>query len=321
MIGANNMLESGINTSQIISFLQENGYPVFQGNNHISFPAFWRGGIKTTSVTGYPEQNLFIDWVEGDRFNYKGLVKRVLNLQDDIEINNILEKSNSNSNLNTSNNLTLKQEVKMNEIFNEEILKDFEPNYSYWQDRGISLSVSQIFEGGKCKNEMFKDRQCLLIRNSKNQLIGITGRDLTGKKKAKWKHKGTKGSWVWPASINGKIIQKKNEVILVESPADVLSLFECGIDNVLCLFGVELSLGVLNYLLRLNLKKIIISTNNEINLNGGVGNEAALKIKKKLDKYFDSKTSVICLPNGKDFNEILTNKGKEDILNWYKNIK
>lgn len=310
------MIESGYisRTSDVISFLQENGYPVARNSNYISFPAYWRNGNNPTSVTGYPEQNLFIDWVSSEKFDFKGLVKRVLDIKDDKDLANKIDLNNFNS----KNQVSLKQEIKIQEIFPEEIIKELEPNNEYWYGRGISEDTIKQFEGGISLHGRFKNRQCLIIKNSKGQIIGVTGRDLTNKKIAKWKHVGAKGNWVWPASINSHEIQNKQSVILVESPADIISLFECGIKNVLCLFGVELHLGILNFLLKLNLNKIIIATNNEINFNGGVGNNAALKIKAKLDKYFDSHTSIIKLPPGKDFNEILVKNGKPLILEWSK---
>lgn len=315
MTGINNL-----NKFEIISFLRENGYPIQHGGNYISFPAKWRDGDNLTSITGYLNEDLFIDWVTSERFNTKSLIQKVLNIKNN-EVDNFLKEKNIFLSPKIEESvLNFKEKIKIQEVFDESILNDIIKNNDYWVGRGISNETANLFEGGVCNNGILKDRQVLVIRNSKNQIIGLTGRDLTDKKKIKWKICGAKTKFVYPAQLNTKVLLEKKSVILVESPADVLSLYSCGIQNVLCLFGIELHLGVLNFLLKIKPKKIIIAVNNDIDLNGGVGNQAALKIQNKIRKYFDYHVTEIRLPIKKDINDMLTFGMKEDIIKLYGQI-
>ncbi len=124
---------------------------------------------------------------------------------------------------------------------------------------------------------------------------------------------GAKKEFVWPAFLNLSIIREKKEVILVESPACVLKMWDCGIRNVLCLFGTELQLGLLNFLLRIDPDRMIISTNNE---ESQTGNRAADKMAIKLRRYFDAKQIRTVLPNKKDFAEMSIH----EISQWQKTL-
>ena len=301
----------------IVSFLRENNYQVTENSNYITIPAKWRGGSDITSVTGYLNKNLFIDWVTGDKFDINGLIKRVLNLPDEKNVKEYLAYNKIQ--LPTNDGYNLKNEIKIMDIFPEEVKDLLVPDYSYWVGRGISEETAKQFENGKVLTGAFKNRQTFIIRNSKKQIVGLSGRDLIGDKKAKWRHSGSKSNFVFPALINSKIIKEKGEVLLVESVGDVLACYEAGIKNVLCVFGIDLGLGVLNYLLRISPNKINICLNNDNHLNGA-GNEGAIKMKKKLDKYFDHHISKICEIPSKDMNDFLVEKGRDEVIKWYNQI-
>jgi DNA primase len=110
-------------------------------------------------------------------------------------------------------------------------------------------------------------------------------------------------------------LQEQREVILVESVGDMLNLWQNGIKNVLVTFGTSLSLPILNQLLKLDIKKIYISLNNDSNKNMA-GNIGADKIYSRLKRYFDQRQLKIALPIKKDFGE-MTN---EEILQWKKTL-
>lgn len=298
------------NKDRIKDILQSNGYNVTDCGNYIQFPALWRNGDDTTSVTCYPDTGKVIDWVTSEHFDIRELFCRVLNLKSDIEINNAIKE----------NNIVINKEVqiKQKKIFDESLLSYLQPDHSYPISRGVSELTCRLFEGGtvgEVKGKL-KNRYTWPVKNSRGEIIGFTGRSLN-EDKIKYKHFGNKTEWIWPAFLNNKIIAECRSVILVESNMDILYLWDRGIKNVICLFGSDLSLPILNYLLRRNVEKIIISTNNELDSpNGGVGNEAAIKIKKKLSKYFDSHNCIIKLPPEKDFCDCSTEqiqKFKEEL--------
>ena len=216
------------------------------------------------------------------------------------------------------------KEEKLNgeKIYPVEILNNLVPDHSYWQNRGISLEVMKIFKGGIGINTgRLKDRYIVPIFNGKNQIIGFNARTLINSP-MKYKTIGPKKNFRWPLHINLDKIKETKILILVESVGCCFSLFMVGITNCMCLFGTELSFPQLNTLLKLNLDKIIIATNNDG--ENGPGNEAAQKIYRKLNKYIDSRNLIIALPQLKDFNEYLTKNPENGcvlIREWYNLIE
>ncbi len=206
--------------------------------------------------------------------------------------------------------------IKLVKTYPLSILNNLLPVHEYWVDRGISIRTLKLFRGGLATKGKMKGRYVFPIFNSRGEIIGFTGRDTTGASAMKWKHLGTKSEWVWPAFLNLDTISSGREVILVESPSCVLTLWEHGIQNVICLFGVDMSLAVLNFLLKMNPRRMYISTNNEPG-NNSIGNQAAEKIEKKLCKYFDAEQVSVALPFKKDFGE----QSKEENIQWYDSIK
>jgi DNA primase len=160
-----------------------------------------------------------------------------------------------------------------------------------------------------------KNRYVFPIFDIKNNIIGFSGRDITNLSKIKWKHLGEKNDFVYPLFLNSQDIETQKEVILVESIGDMLSLYQAGIKNVLVTFGTSLSLGILNYLLKIDVKKINISLNNDSNKNNA-GNIGAEKTYSRLKRYFDDKQLKIALPTKKDFGEM----NEEEILQWKNNL-
>jgi DNA primase len=127
-----------------------------------------------------------------------------------------------------------------------------------------------------------------------------------------WKLLGTKEKWVYPAFLNYQKIREDRMVILVESIGDCLALFNAGIENVLVTFGIALTSGILNFLIRSDVKCIVIGFNNDKTKGEEWGNKAASRVSGKLRHYFDEHQIEIALPDKKDFGEM----SKEEILLW-----
>jgi len=244
------------------------------------------------------------------------LVRLTLNLQNIKEAANWLGKSNYKKLEATSQSDV--EYLDIDKIFDKENLSLISKDHSYWNDRGISnitldnfqCGVDNGVEGGKMYN-----RYIFPIFNSFGKIIGLSGRKLEiHSKRPKWLHYGQKSKWIYPVFINEKEIKEKNEVILVESIGDMLSLWEVGIKNSIVLFGVNLSKSILFYLIKLKINKIIIALNNDG--NDKAGNKGARKILETLDYYFTKNNSKIALPIKNDFNEMT----KEEILNWRANV-
>lgn len=198
--------------------------------------------------------------------------------------------------------------------FNPAIIHELCKDHSYWVGRGVSEATVREFGGGVDLQWKLKNRYVFPVFNGHNKIVGLFGRDLTNNPKVpKYKILGRKKEFRWPLFLNHSLIQEKGEAILVESPACVLKLWDCGIRNAVCLFGIEISPSLIGLLIRYNLKSIIIATNNEPD-NDSVGNKAAEKIKSALLNYFDPSNVKIKLPTKKDFAEMSC----EEIYQWNK---
>ncbi len=297
--------------NNIIEALKEIGYNFKNGSDYLSCSALYRAGDNETALTIYPKKNLVIDWVTNQRFTIKTLLARTLNLKTDQEINDWCQKRNV-----SFTPSVIIPKLKQTNIMDKSILTYFLPIHDYFIGRGISIETLQKFKGGLVQKQdsRMKNRYCFPIFNSSGEIVGVVGRSVIDQK-IKVKNIGKKDQFVFPAFLNSKIIKQKKEVILVEGIPDVLSLFECGIENVLCLFGTECSLAILNFLLKIDAQKIIISLNND-----EPGQAAAEKLENKFLRYFDRKVvSIKYPPNGnKDFNQVLmTENGKQIIKDWY----
>lgn len=199
------------------------------------------------------------------------------------------------------------------------ILKSLIKNYSYFESRGISAETQKFFKMGVAGKGKLNQRVVIPIENERHdKIVGFTGRLIDDKnewhiknKTPKYKHLLDIGSCVFPYFPN-EIKKAKNKIILVEGPGDVLYLWDRGIKNVICLFGVNISSKVLGYLIQLNPEEILIATNNELNSsNKGVGNKSAEKIRGKLLNFFNEEKVKIALPQLKDFLDFWT-KGEDE---------
>jgi DNA primase len=259
---------------------------------------------------------LKIEKISGNWFDFKqnisgdlnSLVKLTLKLDGVDEAKRWLKNKNFISQVIANVEKPL---LKSTKTFDIELLSKLENNHDYWIKRDVQKEIIAEFKGGIAKMGKMKNRYVFPIFNLNNNIIGFSGRDISNLSKIKWKHLGEKTEFIYPLFLNSKIIENKKEVILVESIGDLLSLWQAGIKNVIVTFGVSLSLPILNYLLKIDVKKIYISLNNDSNKNNA-GNIASEKIYSKLRRYFDERQLKISLPPKKDFGEMTT----QEILDW-----
>ncbi len=272
----------------------------------------YRDGNNPTSLKIYPDGG-WCDFAEGISGNLQKLVLITLGLKNYEDAAKWLNDKQFIFN----KAIEEKPKVIMAKTFDPSILNKLIKNHEYWNKRGISDKTLNTFKIGVAVEGKMAGRTVIpIFDNEYDKIIGFCGRDITGKKENKYKLVNPKKDWFWPYHINKEDILKEKSVILVESPACVLSLYENGIKNAICLWGINISDHVICCLCGLNLKSIIISTNNEPD-NDGVGNRAAIEIKKKLLNFFDESTVKIILPTSKDFSDM----SPQDIQDWHKNLK
>jgi len=202
------------------------------------------------------------------------------------------------------------QKIILEKSWPLDLVKGLIKNHSYWNGRGISSETCDYFNIGLAFKGQMAGRSVIpLYSETRDKIIGFTGRALHKDNKIRWKHLGEKQFWLFPALM--PYIRKSNSIILLEGPADALALYEYGIKNTLCLFGTTISSKQLAFLIKSSPDKILIGLNNEPG-NKNIGLIAAQKLKVTLDKYFSEDKVQIALPPTpyKDFCEILEAKDR-----------
>ena len=292
--------------------LTQIGYDLTNRGNYFTCRANYRQGQNEGSMAIYPDSNLVVDFVEGTKFSIETLISKTLNLGSEHKVKEWLKSKN------VIINVEKEPMIETPQIFPETWISELIPDHSYWLNRGISKEVLEEFKGGVCVNSRMKDRYVIGIRDSQNQLIGLQGRTLKDKN-PKYKILGCKNEFLFPLHLNTEDIKKKNEIILVEGIGCAFSLFMAGIRNCMVIFGVGLSNQQLTEIIKINPRKIIISTNNDASDGGTAGNEAARKIGSRLLKFFDKRQVEVRLPILKDINLLQTTYGVESVRRMYAN--
>ena len=298
-----------VNVYQILTDL---GYKLKDCGKEYRARPLYRDSDNDTVLKIYKDTGHWFDFKENISGDFTSLVGMTLKLEDPVKAKEWLKDKNFAFHQPKEVSKPL---LKSTKKFDLDLLSNLENNHSYWNKRGINNETLSQFKGGVGKAGKMKNRYVFPIFDIKNNIIGFSGRDITNLSKIKWKHLGEKNDFVYPLFLNSQAIEAQKEVVLVESIGDMLSLYQAGIKNVLVTFGTSLSLGILNYLLKMDVKKIYISLNNDSNKNNA-GNIGAEKTYSRLKRYFDDKQLKISLPTKKDFGEM----NKEEILQWKNNL-
>ena len=298
-------------SDEIKDILTEIGYTLRDCGSEYRTKPLYRDSDNPNVLCIKKSNGVWFDFKTSKYGNLEELVKITLNLKDINEAKDFIKTKFSYENVKVE-----KEKLKSRKIFNKNNLNKIIDDYKYWNSRGVSSESLKVFESGVMKEGKLKDRYVFPIFDKMNKLIGAAGRDLTGKTPVKWKLLGEKSSWVYHFKYNRDFIKKNHSVVLVESIGDMLALWEAGVKNTIVIFGLTVSSRVKQLLISLNLKKIYISLNND-DTTSNAGNEAALKVKKDLLKYFDEDHLQIALPDQNDFGCMNT----VEIITWKKQIK
>lgn len=286
------------------------------GNEWRTRPLY-RFSDNATSLVIKKDTGLWYDFSERIGGNLTQLVQRTLKLTSFDDAKKVLVDNNIDLEIKNKKYTSF---ITMQKTFDKNMLLKLINKHDYWVNRGISVEILKDFGGGITYNGRLTNRYVFPIFNEKTELVGFAGRILVNNPDfPKWKLIGQKSHWLYPLHINRQDIQEKKSVILVESIGDMLALFECGVRNVLVIFGVDLSEKMIEFFLKMDMQKIIVALNDDEG-NGMVGNEAAIEIKEKLSNYFDEQQIEIVTPENKDFNEWLKKDkaGLESFLQKFK---
>jgi hypothetical protein len=294
--------------NKVYEILSELGYSLKDCGSEYRTSALYREGDNETSLRVYKDSGKWHDFKENRWGSLQDLVKLTLGTKNIEEAKGFLEKRKF-----SEVSYIKSPTIEVEKTFHEKELSGLISDHSYWERRGIESSVVSLFEGGVLVSEKMARRYVFPIYNSKKKIVGVTGRDITGNNRIKWKHLGDKVNWIYPAKYNVKILKQKKEIYLVESIGDMLSLWQAGIKNTLVTFGLNISPKIISFIIKINPNKIYISFNNDSG-DSYAGNKAAKKVFAKLTNFFDSEDVEIKLPPKNDFGEMT----KEEILKWVK---
>ena len=256
----------------------------------------------------------FVDFAENISGSFEDLVKLTLKMKSIDDAQKWV--SSKGEHVGQTSAVVVKPEIKSPKIFRKDCLDKLVHNHIYWINKGISEETIGGFRGGIISEGKMKNRYVFPIFDSKDRLVGVSGRYIKEIKYdniPKWKHIGDKYAWKYPLFLNHKIIRNEKSAVIVESIGDMLSLWEAGVRNSIVTFGLDISSAIMGVLLRFDLDKIYVSFNNDSD-NNNRGNLAAKKAQNKLLKHFDPKQVEVKLPTKNDFGDM----NKKEIQLWAK---
>ena len=293
------------------------GYKLSDRGSYWQTNALFRNGDNSTAIQIYKNTGVWKDYVQNSPYSpLQKLVEITLGTNDPKEIKKYIDVEDVGT---MYNKVSSDEKIKMEEVYPEECLEKLLPHYKFYNDRGIADDILKSLKGGFAMNGKLNKRFVFPIYNEHKQIVGFSGRDMikseNSKNRPKWKHIGTKKSWIYPLYANeetAKNIRDKKEVILVESIGDLLKLNQFGHKNVLVTFGLDISTKLTCALVSLDVDRIILSLNNDESSERNRGLEASIKNYLKLLNFFDKDKIMICLPNKKDFGEM----EEEDFSIW-----
>lgn len=208
-------------------------------------------------------------------------------------------------------------------------LDSWDAVYNYLRSKGFSDElifksglISQSPTGHQKYYDRFRRRLMFPIRDIHGQVIGFTGRVLPGgdSEKEGGKYINTpqtlaynKSTVLYNLDLAKQNIKKAGYIILVEGNMDVVSLYQHGIQNAVCISGTALTEEQVNLLKRFSNNIILAFDMDE-------GGERALLRGIEQALLHEMNVKVLVLPFGKDPDECVT-KDKSAFLTSIKEAK
>ena len=301
---------------ELKNYLESIGYiKLIDRGDYWHSNAVYRNGDNQTALRINKDGSGYYDFVTCERGTLDKLILLTTGTESDQDFKKDFDVLNS------------AQPIKCEKTWAKTELNNLFPHYSFYTERGISEQTLKFFKSGFVQSGDMNKRYVFPIFNEHQKIHGFSGRDMTDRYKksgVKWLHSGKKSNWIYPYYMlddNGfspcqDAISKTNEIIIVESIGDVLSLWESGFKQVLFIAGLTISSKQAAFITSLGLKRIIIATNNDKEKEINRGKIGAINIFLKLSSFTDIENLTICLPNQKDFGDM----SKEEVLVWYEKV-
>jgi DNA primase len=136
--------------------------------------------------------------------------------------------------------------VETNEVINSPLVESAlrNPYNPYVATGKFNAETMAYFQVGYCDdNDYFRDRAIITIHNEDGNLIGFSGRDMTGTESNKYRIKKgfKKGNCLYNLHRARNYISRKNPMVLVEGFGQAWRLHEAGVRTAVALMGKELT--------------------------------------------------------------------------------
>tara|TARA_Y100000592_G_C5482355_1_gene326453 strand:+ start:21294 stop:22343 length:1050 start_codon:yes stop_codon:yes gene_type:complete len=303
---------------KIREILESLGYKLFDRGAYWQTNAIFRNGDNKTAIQIYKDSGVWKDHVSQTSFMpLKKLIELTLGTNDKNVIKKYISNEEPDFYISAESNKPAAK-ITMDKVYSEDSLSRLFPHFDFYTARGISEATLKFFKSGLATSGPMYQRFVFPIYNEHGQIHGFAGRDVSppNKDRPKWKHVGKKTKWIYPYFLNEKFfeneITSKNQLIIVESIGDMLSLFENGFKNVLVSFGLDISPQLMCFLIRINPQKVILSFNNDEEKAENRGLNSCIKSYLKLLPYFNKNSIKICVPTKNDFGDMT----QDDFSEW-----
>lgn len=295
------------------AYLEELGFPLVDRGKFWHTKAIYRDGDNPSAIQIYKDSGVWRDFVENTEPQplFK-LVERVTGQSVDRQTIDGIKDAQPKS----------EPKIKENKLYPSSILTRLLPHYKFYLERGIPEAVLRVYGGGLATSGDMYQRYTFPIYNDEGAIFGFAGRDMLerpeGTTRPKWKIIGPKREFKYPFNLphEGKTPFKKHildaeDVFIVESIGDSMSLSAAGLKNHLVTFGVGISPAILSCLVSSNCKNIYICFNNdevtedeEAAGKKNVGMVRARKASQVIEKYCDSHNIEVCTLPKNDFGDM-----------------
>lgn len=283
---------------KIANILERLEYPInYRGANYLATSALFRDGNNPRAILVY--QDGLFDQIEVKKYSWPDFIAKVkkCSIKDaNLWLSGIEIKESESEEPD-------KIKIDIPKTLCESDYEGLIKSYKFYLDRGISKQTLDDFGAGLAQGGPMYGRICFCIRDNNGKLQGAAGRDVLNRDMSKkWKIKGKKSEFIYPL-FQPEIFSKTKQICLVESIGDCLSLWNAGVKQVICIFGLNLSQKVLSFIVSQNPDKIFISLNNDFEKDENRGQNGAKKILTKLNLFFDNSKIINSPPILGDFGE------------------
>ncbi len=293
------------------------------GGNAISFVQNYEGITFIEAVKKVSEK-LGIDWKQYINFRE---VKINPKIKRGWEINE--EALNFfKYNLNNTNNPKVLEYIKTRGLtsdildkydigFSGEGLSNFLLNKEFTEEEIVTYGLAKRKEDTTLQ-DYFINRLIFSIKDKNGNIVGFSGRVIEESKYAKYMNSPEnpvfkKSSILYNLDKAKTQANLKKELIIVEGFMDVIALGKAGIENAIATMGTAFT-NDHNKIIESITNNIILAFDSDV-----AGINAAISTSKTLVQG-KNKVSIVTVPNGKDFDEILS-LGKEKVIETLNNKK